>query len=283
MLRTAIFNDGENFRHNICGLFAGPSGAPFDPARDLFDRRNYLPRADWEGFFGHLVKESQIQEIPTYMTRAYWYVTGAVDAWPWKFPKVVENPSASNTAEIAEWHRKNLGHIQELVEFDRTKNSNPIGLSAQLEGMPNILGELRRRKLAIENRFRGFATVQNKIALAHDRIEFRRSGGIRYNLFTDGLGQEKTTDVNLAVDMMRLKDIYDIAVIVSGDQDFVPVAAAVKDLGKRVVNVSFKTKSGKLLPTGAWRLNVAVDQSIVVDYDTFRRFMFPDIQQLSGR
>ena len=124
MLRTAVFNDGENFRHNICGLFAGPPGAPFDPARDLFDRRNYLPRADWEGFFGHLVKESQIQEIPT-LTRAYWYVTGAVDAWPWKFPKVVENPSASNTAEMAEWHRKNLGHIQELVEFDR---QSPIQL-----------------------------------------------------------------------------------------------------------------------------------------------------------
>ena len=156
-----------------------------------------LPRADWE-FFGHLVKESQIQEIPTYMTRAYWYVTGAVDAWPWKFPKVVENPSASNTAEMAEWHRKNLGHIQELVEFDRTKNSNPIGLSAQLEGMPNILGELRRRKLAIENRFRGFATVQNKIALAHDPLNSAAQAAFA-TTFSDGLGQEKTTDVNLAV------------------------------------------------------------------------------------
>lgn len=29
MMRTAIFNDGENFRHNICGLFAPPSGEPF--------------------------------------------------------------------------------------------------------------------------------------------------------------------------------------------------------------------------------------------------------------
>ena len=262
MLRTIIFNDGENFRHNICDLFAKPPGA-------LFDRRDYLPKqADWEGFFGCLVEESRIQEIGAYLVRAYWYVVEDVDAQPRKLPK------EAVPEDLIKWREQNMGGIQNLVDFDKSRE-NPAGLSAKIEGAPGILKELRRRKAAIENRFRGFAALQSGIALAHDRIEFRRSGGIRYDLFTGGLGREKTTDVNLAVDMLRLKDTYDIAVIVSGDQDFVPAAEAVKDLGKRVVNVSFRTKGGDLLPSGARRLNVAVDRSVEVPYDIFRGFLFP--------
>ena len=276
MMRTAIFNDGENFRHNICDLFAAPSGKPFAPERHLFDRNDYLPkRANWGGFFDHLVDKSRIQQVDAYLARAYWYVVGAVDARPWRLPKPVGDAGAKtwrfNEGELTEWHRQNQRGIHAFLEGGKHS-----GLSAKLEDAPAILKELHRRKSSTENRFHGFAVLQSGIALAHGRIEFRRSGGIHHNLFTDKLGQEKTTDVNLAVDMMRLKDTYDIAVIVSGDQDFVPVAAAVKDLGKRVVNVSFSTKGGKMLPSGARRLNVAVDQSIVVDYDTFRKFLFPE-------
>ena len=49
MLRAAIFNDGENFRHTICDLFAQPKAAKvnperIDPERPLFYRDNYLPQ-----------------------------------------------------------------------------------------------------------------------------------------------------------------------------------------------------------------------------------------------
>ena len=127
-----------------------------------------------------------------------------------------------------------------------------------------------------EREFGGQVVLQRGIVRKHRAIQFRRSGGIRYNLFTKEYGQEKTTDVNLAVDMVLLRDAYDIAVIVSGDQDFVPAAEAAKSMGKTVVNVAFKTKGGKLLPGGAQRLNEAVDWCVEVGYDDFRRFMFPE-------
>ena len=76
---------------------------------------------------------------------------------------------------------------------------------------------------------------------------------------------------------------YDTAVIVSGDQDFVPAVHAVQALGKKAANVSFRQRSGKLLPSGARRLNKAVDWSVEVDYDTFRRLMFPKFQPPSER
>jgi hypothetical protein len=59
--------------------------------------------------------------------------------------------------------------------------------------------------------------------------------------------------VNLAVDMVTLHPNYDLAIIVSGDQDYVPAAQAVKNLGKSVVNVAFLARSGLLLPGGAAR------------------------------
>ena len=86
-------------------------------------------------------------------------------------------------------------------------------------------------------------------------------------------GQEKTVDVNLAVDMITFADMYDIAVIVSGDQDYVPAAQAVKNLGKSVVNIAFKARNGQLLPGGAKRLNHVTDWSMAVEWDEFRKVL----------
>ena len=51
--------------------------------------------------------------------------------------------------------------------------------------------------------------------------------------------EEKETDVNIAIAMLAdaVRDVYDIALLVSADSDFRPVVAAVKHLGtgKRIV------------------------------------------------
>ena len=133
--------------------------------------------------------------------------------------------------------------------------------------------ELFRRRNAIRSRFDGFRTIQDGIARKHRAIEFRRSGGIGYNLFTRQLGREKTVDVNLAVDLVQRSDWYDLALIVSGDQDYVPAVQAVKNRGKRTVNVGFLTRSGRLLPGGAARLNQLTDWSVEAGYEEMRRHL----------
>ena len=47
---------------------------------------------------------------------------------------------------------------------------------------------------------------------------------------------EKGVDIKVAVDMVEMarKDIYDVAVLVTGDGDFAPAVNAVKDMGKYV-------------------------------------------------
>jgi len=58
---------------------------------------------------------------------------------------------------------------------------------------------------------------------------------------------EKGVDTKLAVDMVTLayKNMYDVAILVSGDGDFVPVVKGVQDFGKEVVNAYFKEKEIK--------------------------------------
>ena len=109
-----------------------------------------------------------------------------------------------------------------------------------------------------------------------DAIEFRPSGSIHYNLFTQRLGKEKAVDVKLATDLLQLRNIYDIGIILSGDQDYVPAVNAAKDEGKQSVNVSFLKRDGRVLPGGARRLNQATDRTIEMSYAELKAFMhFP--------
>ena len=52
----------------------------------------------------------------------------------------------------------------------------------------------------------------------------------------------KEDDIHMAVDLVKraFKDFYDVAVLVSGDGDFVPAVKAVQEEGKKVENVYFK-------------------------------------------
>ena len=59
----------------------------------------------------------------------------------------------------------------------------------------------------------------------------------------------KGDDVNLAVDLISgaYENLYDIAIIVSGDEDFVPAIKKVQNLGKIVINAYFKSTSSNYL------------------------------------
>ena len=125
----------------------------------------------------------------------------------------------------------------------------------------------------MRRRFDGWIKVQDGISARHDAVEFRRAGVIQYDLYTETLGPEKAVDVKLATDMIVLREIYDVAIILSGDQDYVPAVEVVKDSGRRVVNVAFQTRGGKLLPGGARRLNQVTDRSLIVNHQTLASYL----------
>ena len=237
--RVCVFIDGENFRYSIIKLF-----------ETEFDKTDYLPRnADWDKLFDWLVlkafKEGE-------RLRTYWYVIQSLDFFPYRFPNAKQNPD----------------ELRRLLEKDRTSEVNLKNLQgdALIEKMGEIVSTLRKLQTSIARRFEGWRELQDGISSNWSRIEFRRAGAITYNLFEKKFGKEKAVDVKLATDLIMLRDIYDVAVIVSGDQDYVPAVQVIKDSGKHVVNVAFQTRSGKLLPGGAKRLNQITDWSLEIGY-----------------
>ena len=125
--------------------------------------------------------------------------------------------------------------------------------------------------------------AQDDLARKCRSLEFRRSGSVGFDVFADRCMDEKTVDANLSLDMLLLKDIYDVAVILSGDQDFVPAARAAKNAGKIVVNAAFYGGRGRgFFPKGAEKLNQVVDWRIIVDHADFRKYLGLDNRPDAG-
>ena len=79
---------------------------------------------------------------------------------------------------------------------------------------------------------------------------------------------EKGIDIMLATDMLRMAwdNLYDVAVLVTGDGDFAYAVHAVKDLGKHVEIAAFTANL-------SWELAQAADD---------REFFTPDFSRTSG-
>lgn len=240
MTRVCIFVDGENFRHSIVGLFS-----------PTFQDRDYLPKqAQWTGLFDWVVGQVSPD---AYRVRTYWYVIEHLDCTPYGVDSL--EPGTEKAASVVRRHTPNAEQLDEIAD--------PVERRDRMRTMINELVENQRR---IRRRFEGWTRIQNGIARDEEAVEFRRAGGIRFNLFDSTFGSEKAVDVNLACDMVALKDIYDVAVVFSGDQDYVPAVRIVKDARKRVINVAFQARNGRLLPGGARRLNETADRSIVLKH-----------------
>lgn len=236
--RACVFVDGENFRHTICDLF------------DHFSPAEYLPRrANWAGLFDWFVQQASPEAE---RVRTYWYVIQWMDFYPFALHRLRRN--ADKLKQVLCEHPPYADELGEL---------RGSGAIQRMQKMVQRLDETRRQ---MQDRFSEWTSIQNGIAHRHRAVEFRRAGAIKCRLFDCALGPEKAVDVKLATDLIVLKGIYDVAVIVSGDQDYVPAVQVIKDDGKTAVNVAFKTRGGRLLPGGARRLNQATDQGLEIAY-----------------
>jgi len=59
----------------------------------------------------------------------------------------------------------------------------------------------------------------------------------------------KGDDIYLATDLIKgaFKNLYDVAIIVSGDEDFIPAIRVVQENHKKVINAFFPKSSSYLL------------------------------------
>lgn len=247
MDRVCIFVDGENFRHSIRGLFSE------------FNPNDYLPKqADWTQFFDWIA--GCLSPSP-HRVRTYWYVIRHLEFFPYRLNRL----------------QHDIIKLRKILSKDASFKAILDGVrddGIRNEKMDAMVADLEARRERMQRRFDGWTAIQSGISTAHKAIEFRSAGSINCNLLENSrFGTEKAVDVKLATDLITLKDIYDIAAIVSGDQDYVPAVQVIKDSGKRVVNVAFETRNGRLLPGGARRLNQVTDWSLPVGYSEMADFL----------
>ena len=216
-----------------------------------------MPNANWTNFFDFIAHKAAGNDA--YRIRTYWYVVQNIDFAPFNFDSTRRD--------------KNLLATLLSKDKDMAKLIADSKIEQRSELIEKLADELQKSQAMMEKRFSGWTNIHDTIARKHTAIEFRKAGSIRYDLFKRELGSEKAVDVKLATDLIKLRDIYDVAVIVSGDQDYVPAVDAIKDSGKHTVNVAFQTEIGRLLPGGAKRLNQSTDWSIEIKHSDLKNHL----------
>jgi uncharacterized LabA/DUF88 family protein len=186
-------------------------------------------------------------------SRIYWYVVGKMDEWDLDDPKAISRLRGRFEMNP----RVRDGYEQEAR---RRKPDLP------LEKIPDeawylCLAETRdwydNKRRSLEKKKRFYFGVQ----AATDFVEIRQEGHWKVDLM-QRIVNEKGLDTGLAVDMVALRDTFDIALLISGDADGIPGINYVKGHSKHVGVVEFRRGSPADFPTSkgaSSRLKLAAD------------------------
>jgi len=95
---------------------------------------------------------------------------------------------------------------------------------------------------------------------------------IPYMIIRGRKQKEKTVDVRLAVDMLTyaIEDKFDLAILVTGDSDFVPAVERVRDLGKKIYISQFYGYA-------SYKLIEVADRYLPLDYEYISLGQIPHI------
>ena len=196
------------------------------------------------------------------MIRSYWYVIYelqyndffASDSFKQKLPK---------------------DKLKYFKEYAPSKASG-INNNTKGEQLNKILKEcfslLEENESSICSQFAEWKRKESIIQEKTDRLQYQRFGYLKVKLDNGkgniGFISEKGVDIKLATDLITLHSVYDIAIIVSGDGDYIPAVTAIKNRGKQVLIVDFKNQKGQFLPGGSRKLKEHCDFSFSMNYKT---------------
>lgn len=140
----------------------------------------------------------------------------------------------------------NQFNVQRVYFYDAIKNRKiePEGYARQqafherlFKSIPNFV--IRTRKL----RYMNFSERldENLESLNLCELCFLKVKQLLSSLGLFKASREKGIDILLGADMIKggFEDKYDVALLLSGDADFIPAIELIKELGKEVINIHF--------------------------------------------
>jgi len=217
-LRTVMFIDGRNFKYNL-GAFQFRSNAGEERAYRL-DEKHFL----WRDFFlGVIDKFKKATKHEYRLVRVYWYSAETMRPF-----KANENQIRSILEENKEkFSDLNHDKVIELAEGWYKKERSNFERAKE-----EVYERIQRRVDFLEFKYTGEYVVQ---PFSVFRLEKREDDSYLYQGTREG---EKGVDVGIAVDMIAKMSNYDVAVLISGDADFLPLVRHVKDNLKYVYQFS---------------------------------------------
>lgn len=238
-----VFIDGENLLQNIRKLF-----------RPEFDRRDYLPRnARWDWFFGKIAEELHAIEFSV-----RWYVIDALDFHP--------HADWDNEPWDVLLRKVGVEAIREELQGKRTDQE-------RRKVVEHYCRQCRDSETVMRQRLAEWHAMQEAISAEHPFVRFYRTGWQPCYLPDRRLGQEKAIDIGLAVDLVRKANDYDLAVLFSGDGDYVPAVKVIQAAGKQVALMEFAIRTGETLRGTSRRLHALSDVTIAVPFEDFTKFL----------
>lgn len=217
-LKTVIFIDGQNFKKDLQKFRFKATGHDLPEYR--LDEKHFL----WEDFFREATEKFSAQtHIPHRLIRVYWYNTQATTAFHRHDRAIREileqyrddfpDLSASQVEVLAQrWHQ----HQRELLA--RAKEE--------------VFDDIQKRTSFLEFKYVGQLVLR---PYKVKEITRERDGGYSYQGTVEG---EKGVDIGMTIDMISKMEHYDVAVLMSGDTDFIPLIQYLKDSLKLVYSLS---------------------------------------------
>ena len=221
-LRTAVFVDGANFRGNLRD-FSFASDSPVHRRRYRLEERHF----DWKKFYdGVIAKFNCATGWEHQLVRVHWYYAETISPWiaseKERFrlaQRVVDrHPEVDGLTPQKVIDLAHAWYIGERNYFERLRE--------------DVFENIQRQTDFLEFRYVGQYQVH---PLQEHRIRQDENGQISYLGVQRG---EKGVDTGIAVDMIAKMPYYDVAILVSGDADFLPVVGYLKDHLKYVYQFS---------------------------------------------
>lgn len=219
---------------------------------------------DYQRLFGYLhrlaerswrTKVKAGKEVSTRLDRVHWYGVGSIDEWNLSEPQTYrhlrrrfDSHPFLKAAYMAQARKAAPGESQ----ADAAERAWAMRLDETEQWY-----QARRDALA---KVRGF---NHAVRTSSDRIAMHEVGRWTVDLLNHDCG-EKGLMARLAADMVALEADYDVAVLVSNDDDCVPAMDLMKSRGKQVGAMRFLSGSPADHHHRRWSLPIALHADFVV-------------------
>jgi uncharacterized LabA/DUF88 family protein len=99
--------------------------------------------------------------------------------------------------------------------------------------------------------------MEDRLRRIHDRLRYLGFRVVAREAYDENRKEQKEVDVALACEMLShaFRDNYDVAILVSGDRDFIPAMQHVQSSGKRVEVAAFSNAVSEEMKRSADRFH----------------------------